>query len=175
MSDVRDPETDQVAPIPNDRPFIQDLVVEDVEERKQHGIRKYGTALQSGNGRDMLLDAYEEALDLTVYLRGLLDEASRMPQPYSVNDRVDLTDVLMTMTDLDLDPEVSGLDADGHPVLAWIDGPFASTGMALARAAVHIKAGAQRVSWAELSYPITLLVPPLVRHALAEDGSAASR
>jgi len=75
MSDVRDPSTDQVLPTGNDRTFIQDLVVADIEERKQHGIRKYGTALQSGNGRNMLLDAYEEALDLAIYLRGMLDEA----------------------------------------------------------------------------------------------------
>lgn len=77
MSAVRDPETDQQLPEVNDRPFIQDLVIADIEERKQHGIRKYGTALQSGNGRDMLLDAYEEALDLAIYLRGLLDEQER--------------------------------------------------------------------------------------------------
>lgn len=77
MSDVRDPATDQALPVVNDRPFIQDLVIADIEERKQHGIRKYGTALQSGNGRDMLLDAYEEALDLAIYLRGLLDMQER--------------------------------------------------------------------------------------------------
>lgn len=77
MSDLRDPATDQALPTINERPFIQDLVISDIEERKQHGIRKYGTALQSGNGRDMLLDAYEEALDLAIYLRGLLDEQQR--------------------------------------------------------------------------------------------------
>jgi len=76
VSDARDPVTDQQLPVVNDRPFVQDLVIADIEERKQHGIRKYGTALQSGNGRDMLLDAYEEALDLAIYLRGLLDEQS---------------------------------------------------------------------------------------------------
>jgi len=75
VSDARDPATDQQLPVVNDRPFVQDLVIADIEERKQHGIRKYGTALQSGNGRNMLLDAYEEALDLAIYLRGLLDVA----------------------------------------------------------------------------------------------------
>lgn len=74
MSDVRDPETDQPLPQVTDGPFIQDLVMVDLAERKQHGIRKYGTALQAHNGRDMLQDAYEEALDLCVYLRGLLAE-----------------------------------------------------------------------------------------------------
>lgn len=74
MSKDRDPDTDQPIPEVNDRPFIQDLVVDDVEDRKQFGINKYGTALQSGNGRDMLRDAYEEALDLVIYLRGMIDE-----------------------------------------------------------------------------------------------------
>lgn len=30
---------------------------------------KYGTHLQAGNGRDHLQDAYEEALDLALYLK----------------------------------------------------------------------------------------------------------
>ena len=74
MSTKRDPNTDQIAPVANDRVFIQDLVIQDVETRKQFGIRKYNTALQAHNGRDMLLDAYEEALDLCIYLRGCLEE-----------------------------------------------------------------------------------------------------
>ena len=74
MSDHRDPATDQPEPEVNDRAFVQDLVVADIEVRKEFGIRKYGTALQSGNGRDMLQDAYEEALDLAIYLRGMKDE-----------------------------------------------------------------------------------------------------
>lgn len=77
MSTRRDPATDQALPVTNDRPFVQDLVIADIEDRKQLGIRKYGTALQSGNGRDMLLDAYQEALDLAIYLRGALDERER--------------------------------------------------------------------------------------------------
>lgn len=77
MSDVRDPNTDQALPTTNARPYIQDLVITDIETRKQHGIRKYGTALQSGNGRNMTQDAYEEALDLAIYLRGMLDEEER--------------------------------------------------------------------------------------------------
>lgn len=74
MGDVRDPERDQVAPTPNDKQPIQDMVIEDILERKEHGIRKYGTPVQAGNGRDMLLDAYEEVMDLAVYLRGALEE-----------------------------------------------------------------------------------------------------
>lgn len=74
MSAERDEATDQPMPEPNDRAFIQDLVIADIEDRKEFGIKKYGTALQSGNGRSMLQDAYEEALDLAIYLRGMKDE-----------------------------------------------------------------------------------------------------
>lgn len=78
MSDTRDPETDQALPIPTGGPVIQHLVIADVQDRLEHGIRKYGTGLQVGNGRDMAQDAYEEVLDLAVYLRGLLAEREGM-------------------------------------------------------------------------------------------------
>ena len=74
MSDKRDPETDQALPVKNASPYIQDMVIQDIEARKALGVRKYGTALQAHNGRNMLLDAYEEALDLCIYLRGALEE-----------------------------------------------------------------------------------------------------
>lgn len=74
MSDVRDPETDQQLPKVNDKPFIQNLVIADIEARKALGLKKYKTLLQAGNGRNMLLDAYEESLDLCIYLRGALEE-----------------------------------------------------------------------------------------------------
>lgn len=77
MSDIRDPETDQQLPVVNDNLFVQDLVMQDIEERKALGIRKYGTALQANNGRNMLQDAYEEALDLCIYLRGALEEQKK--------------------------------------------------------------------------------------------------
>lgn len=44
--------------------------------REQLGIARYGTTLQAGNGRDWLLDAFEEALDLVQYLRQGLEEGS---------------------------------------------------------------------------------------------------
>jgi hypothetical protein len=44
-------------------------VVDDVFDRMNEGTVSYGTPLQGHNGRDALWDAYEEALDLAVYLR----------------------------------------------------------------------------------------------------------
>ena len=74
MSEERDPETDQPLPIHNDQTSCQDLVIADIEARKALGLKKYGTLLQPFNGRSFLQDAYEEVLDLAVYLRGRLEE-----------------------------------------------------------------------------------------------------
>lgn len=59
----------QPQPLKNDRPYVVEEVVEDLRQRKRVGIRKYGTALQPFNGRDALVDAYEEVLDLSQYLK----------------------------------------------------------------------------------------------------------
>lgn len=80
MSEVRDPARDQVAPVPNDGPSCHDLVIEDMKERKTFGLQKYDSLLQPHNGRSFLRDAYEEVLDLAVYLRGRLEE-ERADQP----------------------------------------------------------------------------------------------
>jgi len=44
-------------------------VMGDLFARSKMGEKKYGTVLQAGNGRDALWDAYQEALDLVMYLR----------------------------------------------------------------------------------------------------------
>jgi hypothetical protein len=64
----------QPAPVKNDSPFIVDLVVKDLEARKQLGIERYGVALQAHNGRNTLLDLYEELQDAVIYIKGLLEE-----------------------------------------------------------------------------------------------------
>lgn len=64
----------QALPTVNDEQDIQSRVIEDIITRREVGIRRYGTALQPHNGRDALLDAYEEALDLTMYLKQVLVE-----------------------------------------------------------------------------------------------------
>jgi hypothetical protein len=55
-------------------PAAWDLVRADMAARDQEGRRKYGTPLQPHNGRDTLIDAYQEALDLSVYLRTAIYE-----------------------------------------------------------------------------------------------------
>lgn len=62
------------APQKNDNPALWDLVVDDMRARDNFGRAKYGTPLQASNGRDALVDAYQEALDLLVYLRQMIYE-----------------------------------------------------------------------------------------------------
>lgn len=67
-------EGDQPLPVPNEHPDIQSAVIADIEKRRELGIQRYGTALQPLNGRDMLVDAYDEAIDLAIYLKGAIVE-----------------------------------------------------------------------------------------------------
>jgi hypothetical protein len=53
---------------------VWDLVIEEMKQRDRVGRERYGTALKPWNGRDALKDAYEEALDLCVYLRQAMYE-----------------------------------------------------------------------------------------------------
>ena len=66
------------APNPNGNPHLWSLVIRDMLDRNAAGVAKYGTALQAGNGRDALMDAYQEALDLCVYLRQAIEERRAM-------------------------------------------------------------------------------------------------
>jgi len=64
----------QPKPKNNDLPAVWGLVLSDMSKRDIQGEIIYGTRLQPHNGRDALRDAYEEALDLAVYLRQALYE-----------------------------------------------------------------------------------------------------
>lgn len=64
----------QRTPKPNGKPAVADLVIADVRARQELGQKRYGTDLQPNNGRDALVDAYQEAIDLAMYLRQLIEE-----------------------------------------------------------------------------------------------------
>jgi hypothetical protein len=64
----------QSAPKPNRRASIQSIVRNDLRQREQFGIEKYGTPLQANNGRVAIVDAYQEALDLVCYLKQVIEE-----------------------------------------------------------------------------------------------------
>lgn len=53
---------------------IADLVVADIIERKAVGTARYGEPLRPFNGRSALVDGYQEALDLSLYLRQRIEE-----------------------------------------------------------------------------------------------------
>ena len=75
---MRFADTHEPAPVPNERPAVWPLVIADMQTRDREGRRKYGTPLQPFNGRDALVDAYQEALDLVVYLRQALEERAAL-------------------------------------------------------------------------------------------------
>lgn len=53
---------------------VLDLVLIDLQERANVGKQRYGVFLETHNGRDALWDAYQEALDLAMYLRQAIEE-----------------------------------------------------------------------------------------------------
>lgn len=65
---TRDAATPQPAPEPGQQVVI-DYVIADLVARAEVGMRKHGTPLATCNGRDALMDAYQEALDLCMYLK----------------------------------------------------------------------------------------------------------
>jgi hypothetical protein len=70
------------APVPNGGRPIWEMVVEDMKarvigdmrERDKFGRDKYGVPLQAFNGRPTIIDLYQEALDITVYIRAEIEE-----------------------------------------------------------------------------------------------------
>lgn len=48
---------------------IQDLVIEDIKLRKEFCIKKYGEPLLANNGRNTLVDIYQELLDAVIYIK----------------------------------------------------------------------------------------------------------
>lgn len=58
---------------------IEAKVCEDIARRQQAGIAKYGTTVEDNRLTTVqwLQHAYEEALDLAVYLRRIIDDFER--------------------------------------------------------------------------------------------------
>ena len=65
---------------------VVDVVLADIRERAETGKRKYGTYLETNNGRNPLWDAYQEAIDLVMYLRQALLEQERHLTPRALDD-----------------------------------------------------------------------------------------
>ena len=55
---------------------VTEAVIADIAERSKIGTEKYGTPLMTHNGRKPLVDAYQEILDMAVYVKQELLERS---------------------------------------------------------------------------------------------------
>jgi len=52
-----------------DEDQLSKAIQEDMEKREQFGLKKYSQYVKAGDNRDFLQEAYEELLDLAVYLK----------------------------------------------------------------------------------------------------------
>ena len=64
----------QAPSVKNNTTPVYKRVMADIEDRASLGCEKYGTYLQTFNGRDALIDLYQELLDAVQYLRQRIDE-----------------------------------------------------------------------------------------------------
>lgn len=74
--------SDNEAAIPQPPPegsgsIVLPFVLEALKARAEFGFKKYGTYLRTHNGRDALMDAFQEILDLTNYLAQLILERDK--------------------------------------------------------------------------------------------------
>jgi hypothetical protein len=99
--------TEEPAPIRNTAPHVWDLVIDDLKQRAcvlsadtdglywrvaydmrdrdLMGAKRYGVHLQAHNGRNPLIDAYQEALDCVVYLRQAIEEGRPVQDSYRLS------------------------------------------------------------------------------------------
>jgi len=93
-SDDEEPATQQQPTPCGNGNEIHDLLIEDIRKRKELGKQKYGEPLRAFNGRNALVDAYQEILDLAVYLRQWIEEREEI-----IEDLISL--IADACTDLD--------------------------------------------------------------------------
>lgn len=75
---------EQPRPVPGQR-SVTKAVIQDLLEREKQGMRTYGRSLETFNGRNALLDAYEECLDLAQYLKQRLLEEAEIEANYEAS------------------------------------------------------------------------------------------
>lgn len=60
------------------KPDLWELIIEQMKARRELGIQRYSRPLTPYNGRDALIDAREEALDLVAYLTQAIYERDHL-------------------------------------------------------------------------------------------------
>lgn len=76
IEDAQPATAKQTAPNGSGNPILG-MVLADLTNRALEGKEKYGEPLKAHNGRNALWDAYQEALDLAMYLRQAIEEQSK--------------------------------------------------------------------------------------------------
>lgn len=111
--------TEQPAPKANDTEPVWHAVIADMLKRDRVGRARYGVPLQAGNGRDALRDAYEEALDLAVYLKQAIMERDAPPVRTRAPTRiVRAADIAAHDPSEDGSININGRDASGEKMTA---------------------------------------------------------
>jgi len=99
---LRQREGDQDLPVANEEVSCQerfmDRISREMPARMSLGRHRYGTLLQPFNGRNFMRDAFDELLDLSVYLEGINAEREAMMDllydvATAVADERDITDL----------------------------------------------------------------------------------
>lgn len=97
---------------------LGDAIVADIRDRIEIGIKRYGHRLQAHNGRDALLDAYQEALDLTNYLKQYQLESSvagaRSERAHSMTLFYKALDIVTSIKELMNDRGIQHTTADSQ-------------------------------------------------------------
>jgi hypothetical protein len=79
MGETMDPNSSQPAPKPGGVP-VQAVLIEALKQRMEFGLKKYGTPLETHNGRNALVDMFEEMLDMVSYwAQFMLEQGVELP------------------------------------------------------------------------------------------------
>ena len=81
---IRNHYSPEPPPVKGKKEVLPELI-KDLQKREKVGIKKYGTKLMTDNGRDPMIDAYQELCDLCVYLKQFLMERETIKE--RENDR----------------------------------------------------------------------------------------
>ncbi len=83
--------------------LVADRLIELIRERTQVGVKKYGEPLTTHNGRDVMIDALQESVDLNQYLMQIIMELEDDINHLSYGQIKPLADYLSTVGGTDRD------------------------------------------------------------------------
>lgn len=100
---------------------VTEALIKDLQERSELGKRKYGTYLETFNGRDPLVDGFQELLDLAQYWKQVLMERGPFKYPEIKPTENDLYllyshEIGWLIADWEYDHFVCELE---YPVVCW--------------------------------------------------------